>query len=72
MSTKPITKLPASKQPRFNYSSTVEGMRFPRSSREAFGVPVSFKKERNPDAPVAWACAIGACVLTYLILAGLA
>jgi len=47
------------------------GVRFARTSREAYGHPVTFKKPRNPDAPVVWACAIAACVLTYLILAGL-
>lgn len=48
------------------------GLKFARTSREAFGSQIHFEKPRNPDAPVGWACAIGVCVLTYLILSGLA
>lgn len=67
-----ISKLPPSKSPRFTYTNPTQGMRFPRSSREAFGVQVHFDAPRNPDAPVIWACAIAAVILACLIVTGAA
>lgn len=65
-------KLPPSTRPRFNYSTPSQGLRFPRTSREAFGMQVHFEAPRNPDRPVAVACWIAAAVLVYLILSGAA
>jgi hypothetical protein len=44
-------------------------LRFPRTSREAYGYEVRFEK-RNPDRIVVIACAILAAFLTGLIVGG--
>jgi hypothetical protein len=45
-------------------------LRFPRSSREAFGHQAQFQ-ERDPDRIVGWAAALMAAFVFGLILGGL-
>jgi hypothetical protein len=50
-----------------------EGTRFARSAREAFGHPIQFDRStRNPDAPAAFACAVGLVVFLWLVYTGAA
>ena len=49
------------------------GLRFARSSREAFGSSISFDEEaRKPDRIVGWTCAASFVIFAYLVATGMA